>query len=121
MTHFAHSSENGPWEPLDRHLMAVAERAEALAGPFGAASLGRAAGLLHDAGKFRETFQRYLRREVSSAEHSVLGAILAAERFYPTQIGRLLAYVVAGHHAGLPDGGSADDSCLDARIHNGRA
>ncbi len=107
------------WEPLDDHLSATAERAAALAESFDAAALGGAAGMLHDAGKLRGAFQRFIRGQGPSAEHSICGAVRAQECF-PGVAGRLLAYVIAGHHAGLPDGGDADSACLDSRLATGR-
>src|SRR5690606_11255728 len=80
------------------------------------------AGRWHDLGKFRARFQRYIRRasgfqadahitgEAGKAPHSTAGALLAVERF--GLAGRVLAYVIAGHHAGLADWSEG----LDARL-----
>ncbi|MBI2236671.1 MAG: CRISPR-associated endonuclease Cas3'' [Magnetospirillum sp.] len=103
-----------------RHLLATAGRAALLAETFGAGDLARAAGLLHDAGKLRAAFQGYIRGEGPAAEHSICGAILAAKQHYPGPLGRLLAYAIAGHHGGLPDGGAAAPADLDARLAEGR-
>ncbi|MDY6852113.1 MAG: CRISPR-associated helicase Cas3', partial [Thermodesulfobacteriota bacterium] len=47
------------------------------------------------------------------------GARESETRF--VEVGRFLAYVVAGHHSGLPDGGSvADNSSLLGRLHPSR-
>ena len=59
------------------------------------------AGLLHDLGKYREEFQSYLKSEgkiKSSTDnhHAVYGAALAFVKNW-----NLLAFVIAGHHAGL--------------------
>lgn len=69
-------------------------------------------GLWHDLGKFQEEFQRYLRDcvrgvERAKVDHSLAGALFAAkEAFSPDirRVGDLLAYAIAGHHAGLSDG-----------------
>ncbi|MCE5360116.1 CRISPR-associated helicase Cas3' [Candidatus Igneacidithiobacillus taiwanensis] len=74
----------------------------------------RLAGRWHDLGKYRPRFQHYIRQasgfeadahikgEVSRrAPHSTAGAMLATDRFGNT--GRVLAYIIAGHHAGLAD------------------
>jgi hypothetical protein len=42
------------------------------------------------------------RGEALRVDHSTAGARIAAERY--AQLGRLLAYVIAGHHAGLANG-----------------
>lgn len=114
--HYAHSTD-GPedtWERLEDHLRRVAERAEANAAAFATPSFGRAVGLLHDLGKYDPDFQHRIRGTGSRTEHSGHGARLAIERW--GDAGRLIAYAVAGHHAGLPDGGDAGDGSLDARI-----
>lgn len=48
-------------------------------------------------------FQAYLRGEAGSCDHATAGAQLV-RCHYGDPFGKLLAYVVAGHHAGLPDG-----------------
>lgn len=61
---YAHTRPDRPaaeWEPLADHLAAVAERAAAFAGAFGAGEPGRVAGLLHDIGKASARLQGYLR------------------------------------------------------------
>jgi len=60
---------------------------------------GYLAGLWHDLGKFSEEFQARLRDEISRANHSTAGAQFAHRRLPMT--GQLLAYMIAGHHAGL--------------------
>lgn len=119
-TIYAHSVKGAPesrWEPWLHHSLRVGARAHILAGSF-ARELGEASGLLHDAGKLRSAFQRYLHGKAPSAEHSICGALVAQER-YPGPVGRVLAYVIAGHHGGLPDGGSGPGG-LDARLADGR-
>lgn len=127
---YAHTKEGRPpeeWEPLDEHLRAVATLARDFAEPFGADRWGELAGLWHDLGKYSRAFQSYLRTssgvedlhrsEVAGrVDHSTAGAQHAASRGIP---GRLLAYGIAGHHAGLPDddGGESGLSCrLKKRI-----
>ena len=68
--------------------------------------MARAAGLLHDIGKCSAAFKEYIcaERTVSKkVNHSTAGA-LEASRLYGKKLGRLLAFVIAGHHAGLADG-----------------
>ncbi len=112
MNVYAHSAPGGPpasWEPLEHHLLQVSTRCSEFAQIFGAARWGEVAGLLHDVGKLRSAFQAYLRGEVKSAEHSICGAVRAQEVF-GEKVGKILAYTIAGHHGGLPDGGNGPGS-----------
>ncbi len=116
VTVYAHSTSQGSissWEPLAEHASHVAAASEERARLIGLAALGRLAGLLHDVGKCSVEFQAYLRSaDVArrGPDHSTAGAVEAL-RLYPGPVGRMLAFVIAGHHAGLADG---DD--LQARL-----
>lgn len=111
---YAHSKEGEPpekWQLLEDHLRNVAETAKGFAGKFGAGEWAYLAGLWHDLGKYAPDFQQMLRienridmssnRKTAPINHSSTGAILATEIFQAA--GRILAYPIAGHHAGLPD------------------
>lgn len=110
-TFWAHSDPNGldlnspgaNWQRLSDHLRQVGELAERLAKEAGAGEhfrkRARAAGLLHDYGKYTEKFQQLLRGEVKKAPHAIYGAALAKEKANAADA----AFVVAGHHAGLSD------------------
>ena len=107
----AHTDENGATETLDAHARAVARLARRLADRFDAGDLGFAAGLLHDLGKSKSGFQEYLRRERGSVPHSAEGARFVARHYalkcpppFAAPIGRLVAFAIAGHHAGLANG-----------------
>lgn len=130
MPFYAHTLEGkGPehWEPLERHLREVAKMAGDFAAAFGAKDWGRLAGLWHDLGKYSREFQNYLRAVTSEAhleekdlpgrvDHSTAGAQHADSSI--KTMGRLLAYLLAGHHAGLPNGISSSDggSSLEQRL-----
>jgi CRISPR-associated endonuclease/helicase Cas3 len=107
-----------PEQTLHEHLTAVGKLAGIFAGRFGAASWGLAAGLLHDIGKASAKFQRRVRGENLRVDHSTAGARQAAQDWQGA--GKLLAYCIAGHHAGLPDGRSNEDSCLRRRLDPSR-
>ena len=103
--YYAHSSESvdrRKWQRLPVHLEDTAERAAAFLETAGLAEIGRAVGLLHDLGKYAREFQQRLdggRR----VDHSTAGAKVAVER-YGKQLGKMLAFCIAGHHAGLANG-----------------
>ncbi|MFZ5587051.1 MAG: CRISPR-associated helicase Cas3' [Thermodesulfobacteriota bacterium] len=115
---------------LENHLRGVAERAAGFAQPFGAEGAAWLAGLWHDLGKHSRAFQAMMARNLAKerdpdaalaaehsgrVDHSSAGAIRAADRL--GVFGRLLAFAMAGHHAGLPD--HSDDTSqatLQARL-----
>lgn len=103
--HFAHSTsaaDRSNWHPLAAHLNSVASLSAHFARTFSAESLAHVAGLLHDVGKYTREFQERLAGAAIQVDHSTRGGIIAAERYGP--LGHLLAYVIAGHHAGLANG-----------------
>jgi CRISPR-associated endonuclease/helicase Cas3 len=87
---------------------------------------GNLAGLWHDLGKFAPRWQAYLLKKAGSnihtdevigkVDHSTAGAQFA-DRSIP-KLGRLLAYLIAGHHPGLANGedGDAPQSSLKERL-----
>lgn len=114
---YAHSLDGQPvekWQLLGDHLKAVAIIASTFAQEFQSSEWAWNAAILHDVGKMDASFQAYLLRSnglddseydavgLEKGNHSSAGAALAAKYFKPP-IGRLLAYLGAGHHAGLPD------------------
>ena len=126
------------WEPLDVHLREVAALAAEFAGRFGAEAWGRLAGLWHDLGKYAPAFQEYLERTAALAEddphraelrgsvpHAIAGACHAVRQSSP--LGRVLAWCIAGHHAGLantvadPDLGEAPRAGLDHKLTHAAA
>ncbi|MCK9201009.1 MAG: CRISPR-associated helicase Cas3' [Gallionella sp.] len=117
---------------LDEHSQSVSELAARFASVFNSQDWARLSGLWHDLGKFREKFQQYI-KSVSGydaeahiegapgrVDHSTTGAIHAIDKLGIQ--GRILAYLIAGHHAGLPDWNSVEggNASLYNRVEEGR-
>ncbi len=107
-------------QDLKAHLEGTAKLAGAFADKFGGRSFAEAAAWLHDAGKYSRAFQQYLESQTQASaepadrvDHSSAGAQYAVQR-YPV-LGHLVAYAIAGHHAGLLDGRS-NEACLEKRL-----
>lgn len=103
--YFAHSTSDdskADWQLLSLHLTAVGAIAGASATWFGGQTMAEIAGLLHDVGKYTDEFQRRIAGHSVRVDHATRGAMLAVERYGP--VGWLLAYGIAGHHAGLANG-----------------
>jgi CRISPR-associated endonuclease/helicase Cas3 len=113
--------KNGNWEEhaLDEHLKEVARRAGKAAQAFDSEDWARLAGLWHDLGKYSAEFQEYIKKasgyydaeaHIEGApgrvDHSTAGAIHAIRQLGVH--GHILAYLIAGHHAGLADWYSAE-------------
>lgn len=108
-------ASGGGWvlHSLEEHLREVARRGGENARKLDASEWGYLAGLWHDLGKYSPAFQTYIRRVtgydaeqahiegVSRVDHSSAGAIHAIGQL--GKAGQILAYLIAGHHAGLPD------------------
>lgn len=125
--YFAHSLPGQPpekWQWLECHLEGVAQLAAEFSTPFGAQRWGWFAGLWHDIGKYSCQFQQRIGASggedahieaATKVDHSTAGAQHAAKVIANKGFGKALAYAVAGHHGGLPDG-IAVDSCLRTRL-----
>ncbi|MDT8296803.1 MAG: CRISPR-associated helicase Cas3' [Spirochaetaceae bacterium] len=122
MEYIAHvkQDEHGNWEvPHDllEHLKQVASQAAEYADAFDNSDWARIAGLWHDLGKYKPSFQNYIRTVsgymleankeggAGRVDHSIVGAIYAKQRYGlgGENFAKVLGYLIAGHHAGLPD------------------
>lgn len=101
--YLAHISTDGREQTVAEHLTGASARCAQFASAFGAEAQGRLAGLAHDIGKYSETFQKRLQGG-PPVDHSTAGAFecCALRQNYA-------AFAVAGHHGGLPDGGTKQD------------
>lgn len=66
-------------------------------------------GLLHDIGKYQNSFQRRIDGADIKVEHSICGALAVKER-YAAPLALMMEYCIMGHHSGLPDGGFLNDT-----------
>ncbi len=102
--YYAHSgneTDHSDWQGLSEHLHCVANTAAEFAHVFGAQHVAYYAGLLHDLGKYSDAFAHRLEGG-PRVDHSTAGAQEAYLRW--CGVGKLMAYAIAGHHAGLANG-----------------
>ena len=106
----------GSWHQhvLSHHLQKVGHLSSQFSSVCESSEWSKLVGYWHDLGKFRPRFQNYIRdksgyeRENAHIEtndrprHSTAGAIHAINQLGPL-CGHIVAYLIAGHHAGLPD------------------
>ncbi len=122
VAHVKRKDNSDDWElphDLSEHLIGTSELATQFAENIGG-DFACICGVWHDLGKFRARFRDYIReqsgyeRENAHIEngqrspHSTAGAIHAVNTL-PAGTGHIIAYLIAGHHAGLPDWYSRTD------------
>lgn len=117
---YAHTGLQGDqsdWQPLYKHLKRVGRGTARRAAKFGFREAGLLAGLAHDLGKYTIAFARRLNGSSERVDHSTAGAQMVVrlaseqDRF----LAEIVAYVIAGHHAGLPDKNASSGS-LEGRL-----
>lgn len=125
--------DSGRIQTCREHLLAVAEMTRRNLRPFGLGNTGFLAGILHDAGKYSDEFQEYIRKDDPTLRgtvvHSSAGASFVLRRFHSAEGARtrdeamsdmtaeIIAYAIGAHH-GLFDITRPDDhTCgFDAKI-----
>lgn len=90
------------WQPLEEHLSNVSKLAGLFAQSFDAEEWARLVGLVHDAGKASARFQKRLEGAPIQVDHSTAGAKVLSKEY--GWLGKDLAFLVAGHHGGMPNG-----------------
>lgn len=116
---WGHCSDDGRVQPLLEHLDGVALLAEKFADTFGDSEMGKLIGRYHDIGKYSKEFQNYIRAGGGKkVDHSSAGM----QEIWNMKRRELIAaaFCIAGHHGGLPDGGTkvdlADSGTLCGRL-----
>lgn len=120
--YFSHTlrdvADTSQWERLTDHLKETAELAGRFASDFECGPVGRMMGVTHDLGKSSEEFLNYLlisggvkKGRAGKVNHSTAGAKWLWDKCGGKQdksgvMTPFLAYGIAGHHAGLCDGGA---------------
>lgn len=98
----AHTAKGKNDQFLMEHLENVAKTCKIFSSEFGAGDIGEVVGILYDIGKATKKFQDYLKdNSGESIKHKFHGAQIV-NKTYP-HIGKLLAYVIGGHHTAIPD------------------
>ncbi|WP_455600643.1 CRISPR-associated endonuclease Cas3'' [Cloacibacillus sp.] len=114
MEYLAHiSGDLTRTQPLDEHLTNTAKTASQFAAAMGESACAYMIGILHDQGKYRNSWMCYLKKAsgydpsipdelCERGTHSTAGAAwLLNNMSQPESL--LLSYTILGHHAGLPD------------------
>ncbi len=117
MSKIAHKKENGESvQTIREHSLATAE----LAGSFSIPELRQIIyniSLLHDIGKYQPSFQERIGGKNIRVDHSTCGAI-EAKKLFGNRPGSLIAqFCIAGHHSGIPNGGTPADTKDDASLY----
>lgn len=116
VNYIAHiNDKTGEKQSVSEHSRNVAE----MSGKFAIdelADLAFNAGLFHDIGKYQADFQRRISGENVRVEHSGCGAQMCMSK-YQNILGFILGYCIAGHHSGLPDGGSKSDDASMSTLY----
>ena len=109
------------WQKQEDHLLETARLSESFIHGHPWSTWAYVAGLWHDLGKCSEACPERLKGSGKRAVHSTAGAREAQRVFsnvslHEPFIASILGYIIAGHHAGLPDGRSTESSCLIERL-----
>lgn len=116
MEYIGHTSDDGRKQPLLDHLNGTSKLCRENANEFWA-DIAEFAGQIHDIGKYTLAFQKRINgAENIRVEHAICGAKEVAKA-PPKSYVPMIEYCVAGHHSGLPDGGTKADGEEDSTLH----
>ena len=96
-------------QTIKEHLENTAILATGFASKFAAGQIAGQIGLMHDIGKYSEAFQKRIWENGRKCDHTSAGA-QEIMRLNADPFGLIAAYCIAGHHAGLMNGGTESDS-----------
>lgn len=112
----AHRKENtNEIQTIQEHSLCTAQ----LASSFSVSELKQliyTISVLHDIGKYQPSFQDRINGKNIRAEHSTCGAIEAKKLFGKGTASLITQYCIAGHHSGIPNGGTFADTKDDASL-----
>lgn len=103
--YYAHSAKDLSreyWQTFLEHATNVAKLASEFAKIFNAQDIAYHMGLLHDLGKCCPDFDARLDGAAIAVEHAIAGAKIAVDKW--DKLGKMMAFGIAGHHAGLANG-----------------
>lgn len=117
--YIAHKREiDSQTQSIIEHLENTANRAKDFGNSFDNGYYAYICGMLHDIGKYSKAFQdKIINNSDTRVDHSTAGTIEINKKI--NIFGKLLAYCIAGHHGGLPDGGNKSDTASESTL-NGR-
>lgn len=116
MEYIGHTSDDGRKQLLLDHLNGTSKLCRENANEFWA-DIAKFVGQIHDIGKYTSGFQKRINgAENIRVEHAICGAKEVAKA-PPKSYVPMIEYCVAGHHSGLPDGGTKVDGEEDSTLH----
>lgn len=128
MEYLAHiSGDLARTQSLKEHLLNTAGLASQFAAAIGESPHAYMAAMLHDLGKYQQSWQNYLKKSsgydrsipdelCERGSHSTAGAAWLLQNNMSSLDSLLLSYSILGHHAGLPDFYDGCGESLTARL-----
>ncbi len=113
-------------QALFEHITNTANLSKAFSTVFGFENTAYLAGLLHDFGKYTQTFQDYLERSLRGENvtrgeviHAIQGAKFALERIKDPVVADIIGNVIATHHGRLFDSITDGERTLSVKTNKG--